>query len=272
MILEWKEVQTIKPEETKPEAVTPEEPRTDESAPVAEAAPAEALAVDEHEPRHARSAEAAAWEARQAQAAHKTGLERPSRPVLAETTAHSLPTEPPVKTVEVLKPVEPKTAHYSTPVESKVAIHKPAAHKSSGFDRALQVARFVAPLLQRVLPLLSPGVATAAGAATLLLSQPSQPRASLQPTEHSLDTLSASQAELRDKLNEHATQLKGVSTQIQLLQELTEQRSAEQAELEQDVKSLRAKVAVLLWLIVALLVISITSTGYLVLHAFKLLP
>ena len=271
MILEWKDEQTIKPEDSKPE-----EAQTEDTAPVAEAAavaapveaPVPSEAAEEPQSRPARSPEAAAWEARQAQAAQKTGLERPTRPTLAETPAHPAPVEPPSKSVEVLKPMEPKSASH-TPVQNKPSLQRPAAHKPSGFERVLHAARVVAPLVERLLPLLSPGVATAANAATLLLHHPSQPRIDMQPVEQELDKLDAAQSELGQKLAEQATQLKNASKRIESLEELTEQRHAE---LEQALLSMRAKVTVLLRLTVVLLVISLTTVGYLVLHAFKVLP
>lgn len=270
MILEWKDEQTIKPEDSKPEEAKPED-----TAPVAEAAPAaEAAAVvdatpaEEPQSRPARSPEAAAWEARQAQAAQKTGLERPTRPTLAETPARPASVEPPIKSVEVLKPVEPKSASH-TPVQNRPALRKPAVHKPSGFERILHAARVVAPLVERLLPLLSPGAATAANAATLLLHHPSQPKIDMQPVEQELDKLDAAQSELGQKLAEQANQLKNVSKRIESLEEMTEQRHAE---LEQALLSMRAKVTVLLRLTVVLLVISLTTVGYLVLHAFKVIP
>ena len=205
---------------------------------------------------------------RQAQAAQKTGLERPTRPTLAETPAHPAPVEPPSKSVEVLKPMEPKSASH-TPVQNKPSLQRPAAHKPSGFERVLHAARVVAPLVERLLPLLSPGVATAANAATLLLHHPSQPRIDMQPVEQELDKLDAAQSELGQKLAEQATQLKNASKRIESLEELTEQHHAE---LEQSLLSMRAKVTVLLRLTVVLLVISLTTVGYMVLHAFKVLP
>lgn len=269
MILEWKDEQTIKPEDSKPEKA-----KTEDTAPVAEAAaapqaeaveaPAPSEAAEEPQSRPARSPEAAAWEAKQAQPAQKTGLERPTRPTLAETPPHPAPVEPPSKSVEVLKPMEPKSASH-TPVQNKPALQRPAAHKPSGFERVLHAARVVAPLVERLLPLLSPGVATAANAATLLLHHPSQPRIDMQE----LDKLDAAQSELGQKLAEQATQLKNASKRIESLEELTEQRHAE---LEQALLSMRAKVTVLLRLTVVLLVISLTTVGYLVLHAFKVLP
>lgn len=204
--------------------------------------PAEA-AAEEPAVKHTRSAEAAAWEARQAQThEQKTGLERPSRPSIPDPPA--LP-GPPALSGQI----------------------QPRPHKPSGFERAMHIAHVVAPFVQRVLPLLEGNIATAA--ASLLLNRPS---VDLDPIEKSLDKLKASQLHLTENLAGQGSQLKNLSADLDSLRNAVDESKAGQTDLEQNVTSLRSKVTVLLWMVIALLVISLTANIYLGLHLLHIVP
>jgi hypothetical protein len=237
------------------------------------------------EKKTVRSAAATAWEVEQARLA-KTGLERPTRPVLPAVSAESKPIvtienesnvapEPVVKAVVENQPPVAETPKPESNGVAKKSIMKSSSsprrpNQSSGFQRVLAAARIIAPFAQKLLPLLDGNVATAV--ANVLVQRPPTPQVDTQPLEESLAKVKVSQVELQDRVAEQQTQLSRLATHADKLQQAADNLNSEHFELEQELKTLRKRVAFLARVSLVLFAVVLLANAYLALHNFHLLP
>ncbi len=127
--------------------------------------------------------------------------------------------------------------------------------KTTGLQKAAGFARTVAPLIQKVLPLLEGNVA---GAVTnLLTSRDAAPRVNLEPLESAVTRMRKDHIDLRLSVADQNAALKRVADQIESVKDSVERNGLEARELRQDVQQLRKTVNLFIWIGLILLVISI---------------
>ena len=256
MIMEWKG-------ELLPE---PEEPMTP---------------VDQKKP--VRSAEAAAWEAVQAQALRISGLERPKRSIQSAPTVQEVHVQEfPVEQAQVQKAKNQEKSPTDTgiPTQKEIPAHSGSLVKASpapkrkgqlsSIQRVVAVTRVVAPIVQKLLPLLDGNVAAAV--ASLLIQRPATPHVDLGPMEQSIDRLRASQAGLADRLDGQNSRLEKAGLRLNKLQQASDILNSEHVELQRELKKLRRKVALFARLSFGLLAVLLLAMVYLFLNMQHILP
>ena len=125
----------------------------------------------------------------------------------------------------------------------------------SGFQRAVGIIRTVAPVFQKVLPLLDGNVASAV--ANILAPRIETPRVDLEPIENALTKMRKEHVDLRMNLADHTATLKRVAEQVETVKDAAERNAIEQKELARDLQRLRAKVNAFAWVGLGLLAVSI---------------
>jgi len=145
-----------------------------------------------------------------------------------------------------------------------IARHRePERSSQSGmFERALGIARTVAPiagkvapLARKILPLLEGNIATAV--ANVLSPPPPAAHVDLEPIENALARMRREGLELRGQIGDHTATLNRIQEHLETVRDATERNALEQRELMQDMLRLRAKVTLGTWLGIALLTGSI---------------
>jgi len=180
-------------------------------------------------------------------------------PVIEQKIAAASPAPVP----ETVAPPAPVEADNGTNGHSlaKVSNVKPHHEDPSTLDRVLKVARFVVPVVQRVLPLLDGNIATAA--ANMLMSRPAPQVVDLDPIEKSLDKLKTAQAGLQEQVAAQSSRIKQLSTDLSALQEAAEERNAA---ISASLATLRKRVVILASVGAVLLAGSMAANVYLLLR------
>lgn len=151
----------------------------------------------------------------------------------------------------------------------------PAAHRTTGFQRAVGAIRTALPFVQKLLPLLEGNVATAVS--NVLAPQPHHPAPAprpvdLSPIEKSIAELQTRQSDLREQLTEQNTSLKRVEDRLEMVREATDRNTLEQQELMTDLKSMGNRVNLVAAIAIGLLAISLLVNLALLLHIQRVLP
>ena len=146
------------------------------------------------------------------------------------------------------KPREPWRGSSKTPLGGKQA-------PRSGFQRAVRIIRTVAPVFQKVLPLLDGNVASVVS--NILAPRIETQRVDLEPIENALTKMRKEHLDLRMNLADHTATLNRVAEQVEIVKEAAERNAIEQKELGTDLQRLRAKVNAFAWVGLGLLAVSI---------------
>ena len=125
----------------------------------------------------------------------------------------------------------------------------------SGLQRAFGLIRSVAPVVQKVLPLLDGNVASVVS--NMLVPRTETQRVDLEPIENALTKMRKEHLDLRMSLADHTATLKRVSEQVDTVKDVTERNALEAKELTTDLQRLRAKVNAFAWVGLGLLAVSI---------------
>lgn len=166
----------------------------------------------------------------------------------------------------------PQVQQPAAPAWRSLARHRePERHQSGMFERALGIARTVAPmagkfapLARKILPLLEGNVATAV---SNVLSPPAPPqKVDLGPIEDTLSRMRREQLELRGHVGDHTAILNRIQDHLETVRDATERNALEQRELMQDLLRLRAKVTLGTWLGISLLAASLLVNILFFLH------
>ncbi|MGA2571172.1 MAG: hypothetical protein ABSF23_11690 [Terracidiphilus sp.] len=150
------------------------------------------------------------------------------------------------------------------------------AEESSALHRAINVARTLIPVVQRLLPLIDGNVGTVISNFIAPRphppAPPPQPKVDLTPLEDSLNEIQAQHRNLRDQLAEQNTSLKRVEDQLEMVREATDRNTLEQQELLEDLKSFSTKIKVAAIIALSLVGIGIVLNVILFLHIQRVLP
>jgi hypothetical protein len=156
--------------------------------------------------------------------------------------------EPPNPSLGGAKSREPWRGSSKTPLGGKQA-------PRSGFQRAVGIIRTVAPVFQKVLPLLDGNVASVVS--NILAPRIETQRVDLEPIENALTKMRKEHVDLRMNLADHTATLKRVAEQVETVKDAAERNAIEQKELGTDLQRLRAKVNAFAWVGLGLLAVSI---------------
>jgi hypothetical protein len=137
-----------------------------------------------------------------------------------------------------------------------LAEHKTRSDRPSALSRAIGAAKFVLPVVQKVLPLLEGNVASAA--ANLLTSSPRP--VDLEPVRTAIGKLQAEQRTLRGQVTDQKILLNSIEADLSTIKEGIERNSLELRELAEDQLNLRRRLTRLVWMIFILLFLSIGFT------------
>ncbi len=129
------------------------------------------------------------------------------------------------------------------------------AEPRSSLQRVVGLVRAVAPVVQKVLPLLDGNVALAA--ANLLTGRPEAPRVDLEPIENAVMKMRKEHLELRMGLADQSAALKRIADQVGTVRDSTERNALEAKELAREIHRLRARVSTFAWLGLGLLAVSL---------------
>ena len=140
------------------------------------------------------------------------------------------------------------------------ALARPAPSKPSAFDRVVNVAKTVLPLVGKMLPLLEGNVVSAAS--NLLANHPVQ-GVNLKPLEDSIARLQADQRALTFHTSEQKRAIQRLEDDFAALQEAVEKNAADQAELIEHVAKLAKRTSSFMRLVIILLRASILFTALL---------
>jgi hypothetical protein len=127
--------------------------------------------------------------------------------------------------------------------------------KTSGLQRAVGFVRFVAPMVQKVLPLLEGNVAMVV--TNLLAPRPTSSHVDLQPIESAVAKMRKDHLDLRLSVADQTAALKRIADQVEAVKDSTAQNSLETKEIAGDVQRLKAKMNAFAWAGLVLLVLSI---------------
>ncbi len=120
------------------------------------------------------------------------------------------------------------------------------------------------PLMQKLLPLLYGNVASVVS--NVLLNRPMGPAVDLEPLETAVARVRAENRELREKSTAQNAALQRIGDELELAKEALERQALAQTEMAEDLRRLRTKVAVLGWVGLGLLVVSLAGSIYLFLR------
>ena len=139
---------------------------------------------------------------------------------------------------------------------AKPGVLMPArARKKGGLQRAIGFVRTVAPVVQKVLPLLDGNVASVVS--NILAPRLEAPRVNLEPIENAMTKMRKEHLDLRMNVADQTAALKRVADQVEKVKDATERNALEQKGLTQELQSLQAKVNLVAWVGLGLLAISI---------------
>lgn len=143
-----------------------------------------------------------------------------------------------------------------------------------GIERAAGMLRMALPFVQRFLPLIDgPLSAVVSG---VLAPRPKEPHpaqaSSLVPLEKGLARLENQHQELCEQIAVQNSSLQRVEDRLQSLREATDRNTLEQQELREDLKSVGAKVSIITFIVMAMLLASLLLNLVLYLHMERVLP
>lgn len=162
--------------------------------------------------------------------------------------------EGPGASSKAAEPVQPsRPAKTGVPLRPMATPMKSA--KASGLQKAVGFVRFVAPVVQKVLPLLEGNVAMVV--ANLLAPRQQGSRADLEPIESAVTKMRKDHVDLRLSVADQTAALKRIADQVEAVKGSMERNALETRELTRDVQQFRAKVSILAWVGLGLLVLSI---------------
>jgi hypothetical protein len=142
---------------------------------------------------------------------------------------------------------------------------------SSMGHRALDLLKQGLPLVQKLLPLLDGNILAVVG--NLFAPRPQAPaKVDLAPLENQLTEIQLLHHDLRAKITEHNTSLKGVEDQLEMVKEATDRNTLEQQELMEDLRTMGSRVNLFAALLFALLIVSVILNLVLFMHIRQLLP
>jgi hypothetical protein len=155
------------------------------------------------------------------------------------------------------RPEPPKPGDQSSGTWRRPPKPSPAGkHGSpSGLQRAVGFFRTVAPVVQKVLPLLDGNVASVVS--NILAPRVQTQQVDLEPVENALMKLRKEHLDMRMNLADHTATLKRVAEQVETVKDTAERNALEQKELTRDLERLRAKVNAFAWAGLGLLAVSI---------------
>lgn len=137
-----------------------------------------------------------------------------------------------------------------------------------GLRRAIGFIRSAAPVLQKVLPLLDGNVVSAVS--NVLGSGIGASQVNLEPIENAMTKMRKDHVDLRLNVADQTAALKRIADQVATMKEMTERNSLEQKGLARDLQSLRAKISLVAWIGLGLLVVSIAVNVLLYLRVQQL--
>ena len=146
---------------------------------------------------------------------------------------------------------------------------------SSGMQRAVNVFRTVAPIVQRILPLLDGNIGTAIANLIAPRTHPQPappPKVDLAPIESNLAELQTQQRTLREQVMEQNTSLKRVEDQLEHVREATDRNTLEQQELLEDLKAFSGKLKVIAIVGIGLLAVGFLLELMMFFHLQRVLP
>jgi hypothetical protein len=149
-----------------------------------------------------------------------------------------------------------QSAQHAAHPTKALAEHKTRSDRPSALSRAIGAAKFVLPVVQKVLPLLEGNVASAA--ANLLTSSPRP--VDLEPVKGAIGKLQAEQRTLRGQVTDQKILLNSIEADLSTIKEGIERNSLELRELAEDQLNLRRRLTRLVWMIFILLFLSIGFT------------
>lgn len=127
--------------------------------------------------------------------------------------------------------------------------------KTTGMQKAAGLVRAVAPLVQKVLPLLEGNVAMAV--TNLLASRPASPRVDLEPLENAMTRMRKDHIDLRLSVADQNAAIKRVADQVETVKDAVDRAGAETKALDRDVQQLKSRVNVFAWIGLILLLLSV---------------
>ncbi len=175
---------------------------------------------------------------------------------------------PPQNVERTLQPVPAPTVRAPQPTPGKKVAGAP---QPSGFQRAMDAARVVMPLVQKLLPLLEGNVASAVSNVLAPRSQTSH-AANLEPIESALVKMHLEQRAMHNKLEEQNSSLQRVADQLGQVKEATDRNTLEQQELMDDLHRMRRKFMIYAWVGLCLLVAAIAANVFVFLRIQRILP
>ena len=153
------------------------------------------------------------------------------------------------------------------------------SEKPSGLQRALDAFRMVAPIVQRLLPLLDGNIGSAVS--NFLTphqpqhqqpAPPPQPKVDLVPLEDGLAALQSQHRDLCDQVMEQNHSLKRVEDSLEMVREATDRNTLEQQELLEDLRTFSHKVKIVAVVAIGLLALVLVVNVILYLHIQRVLP
>lgn len=166
------------------------------------------------------------------------GAEPARRPVVLAEPTRAGGTSQPAKSGVPLRPL-------STPSKSG---------KVSRLQRMAGVVRAMAPVAQKVLPLLEGNFALTL--ANFLAPRP-QNHVDLEPIENAVTKMRKDHVDLRLSVADQNAALKRISDQVGAVKETAERNGSELKELNREVQQFKAKVSVFAWIGLGLLLVSV---------------
>ena len=175
---------------------------------------------------------------------------------------------PPQNVERTLQPAPAPTVRAPQPKPGKNVAGAP---RPSGFQRAMDAARVVMPLVQKLLPLLEGNVASAVS--NVLTPRPQTSHAvNLEPIEDALVKMHVEHRAMRGKLEEQNSSLQRVADQLDKVKEATDRNTLEQQELMDDLHRMRKKIMIYAWVGLGLLVAAIAANVFVFLRIQRILP
>jgi hypothetical protein len=163
----------------------------------------------------------------------------------------------------------------SAPAPSRSLAAPASSDDSSGIARAVSMFRTVAPIVQRILPLLDGNFATAIG--NLIAPRPHPqaappPKVDLAPIESNLVELQTQHRNLHEQVMEQNSSLKRVQDQLEMVREATDRNTLEQQELLEDLKTFSGKLKVIAVVGISLLAVGFILELLMFFHLQRVLP
>ncbi|MGA3035534.1 MAG: hypothetical protein ABSD70_19800 [Terracidiphilus sp.] len=147
---------------------------------------------------------------------------------------------------------------------------------SSGIQRAVNVARSIIPIVQRLLPLLDGNIATVVANLMTPRSHPQpappSPKVDLAPLQESLAEIQTQHRNLHEQVMEQNSALKRVEDRLEMVREATDRNTLEQQELLEDLKAFSSRVKIIAVVGIILLGFGLVLELLVFLHLQRVLP